>query len=165
MKSAIESITIVSEHRGNVVFDVKLRDGAYFRADAGKKLVHHWTKFAGVHSSVPFIVKEKTKEEVKRHNTMQTVAGFFLVLFFVYQCSGNSGEHGTRTMSSSEKNVEALIYCKDLVKSRLKAPHTADFPWAIEAKETPSNYFTVNSYVDAHKRIRCHESAIITPAD
>jgi hypothetical protein len=62
---------------------------------------------------------------------------------------------------SSELNTQIWTYCQQIVKERLKAPATADFPWDMKVTSSPNGKtMTVVSYVDSQNsfgaKLRTH---------
>ena len=153
IKSAITSVTTVSEHKNDVVFDIVFNDGSTFRGEASRKIVHELTKYVGAKSSSILGsstrgVTEKTKEQANKQ-TIITLSILLPVCYILYQCTGSSPDAPSRDSNLESKKIEAVIKCKDFAKNSLKAPKTAEFPWSVAANVIGSEYFTVNSYVDA----------------
>jgi len=48
-----------------------------------------------------------------------------------------------------DRSVAAFINCKELIKRRLKAPSTADFPWSADSTQREGQTYVVFSYVDS----------------
>lgn len=153
MQSSIASLNIGLENGSTTIFEVKLRDDCRFQAEADKSIVEHLSKFAEVITREPYVPPATPQGEPApegRNMVGWTITVIIAATFFYWLFKDSGAPTPPTPPSVSEKKIEAITYCKELVKSRLKAPSTADFPWSIEAEAAPGEQiFTVNSYVDA----------------
>lgn len=88
------------------------------------------------------------------------ICGALLALLGIGACQAGcfgARKHGSQPRSSSSKatlrgdKLEALTFCQFAVKRNLKAPSSADFPWADLDTVTAegSGRYSVSSYVDS----------------
>lgn len=70
IRDSIVSLDIVSQHLGNTVFNLKLCDGAQFKGEARKGVVHRFIKFTG---ASPHKVEERTARQVKQQDRWTTI--------------------------------------------------------------------------------------------
>lgn len=52
-------------------------------------------------------------------------------------------------LDAAELSAQAAVMCKTYVKTKLTAPGTADFPWAMDTTSKGEWQYVVSSYVDA----------------
>lgn len=76
--------------------------------------------------------------------------GFILIVVLIGLCSGGGDTVSTPTASSGDPGSAAYSACTRAVRERLRAPSTADFPWADYrwAKREGGDYL-ITSHVDA----------------
>lgn len=104
--NSIKSFTIVSEHKGNVIFDITLSDGSRFRGDSDQETAHALLKLVDETASAqPKII---SKDQVTKSNFQVAIAlaGIVIILFVLFQCSGSSVPSSTVQPTKTANVVE-----------------------------------------------------------
>jgi hypothetical protein len=79
---------------------------------------------------------------------MLLVGGFIFMISTKYLVSMMSGSNAEPTVGNN--STMAFVQCKSFVNERLKAPHTADFPFLDrESINMGDNTYVIRSYVDS----------------
>jgi hypothetical protein len=95
-------------------------------------------------------IKSKTSSEKNRFGNIATAIIIGVIILFLiwmfHACTTSSTGHTTTTAETS-----AYLTAEDAVKSQLKAPSTASFPWYNDSFVTDNGdgTYTVSAYVDA----------------
>lgn len=108
IKNSIVSLDIVSEHGKKVIVDITLIDGAHFRGETDKKTVHHLTKFVGASPSEASKVVERTKEQSSRDNIIGGVIAGLIIVFLLYNCSGDHPDVLSESSYQSQVPLDPL---------------------------------------------------------
>lgn len=154
-KDSIENVEKISEDKKNVLFNVVLRDGTNFRAEAVNSVFYDFAKYAGA-SNNPKFVTEMPASKAKMGDRIAAVVVTFLILVGIYACTSREKEVSQpRIATIEDKKSYAYIYCKNIIEKTLKAPKTAEFPWGVSAVFVDGKYI-VNSYVDAENSFGAH---------
>lgn len=165
MKDAVEHVSKFSEDKKSVLFELRLRDGKEIRAESTNSVFHEFAKFAGASVNSQYVVFVPA-DKVKRGDTITMWVTILILIGILYSCMAGSDESVTpqASITVSESESYAAVYCKDLVRNSLKSPKSADFPWGDRAIFSGGQY-VMNSYVDAQNsfgaEIRTHFRCVL----
>ncbi|BDB52112.1 hypothetical protein [Flavobacterium ammonificans] len=91
----------------------------------------------------------KPKQPVTSGAVIFTIA-FFFIIFLVFKCSCSQTEEQVSKNKEQNSKITALTAAQEEVKSRLKSPSSANFPWGIDCvTKISDNTYVINSYVDS----------------
>jgi hypothetical protein len=82
-------------------------------------------------------------------NFVGVLVFFGTILFIVFALSGCTSSSSTPTSTSHDNASMAYVQAENFVKLSLKSPSTAKFPFFGEGKETTTDTYIVDSYVDS----------------
>lgn len=91
----------------------------------------------------------KPKQPVTSGAVIFSIA-FFFIIFLVFKCSCSQTEEQVLKNKIQNSKITALTAAQEEVKSRLKSPSSANFPWGIDCvTKISDNTYVINSYVDS----------------
>lgn len=152
MKEATVSVAQISEDKGDIIFDLELRDGEKVQASSSHKVFGALQGFSSPRSTLNYLAKNLSAEDIKK--TRKDIIKLFIVGLIVLLTIVKFmfGEPSSSKFSVKTEKLNAYVSCKSLVGNRLKSPRTAKYPLGykdyVEASED-GNVYTVNSYVDS----------------
>lgn len=107
MEQAIIKLNKVSENKGNVVFEIELRDGNRFKGDTDTKTFHQFTKYEGASTGLPYITQELTPEEKKKR---EKTIGVSILIFIIVIIGLAAMPDDTSKNNTTEKRPETGLY-------------------------------------------------------
>lgn len=105
MKAALVSIEYSSDHNGNTVFHVELKDGLKFRCKTKTKIYHELLDYIGLDIDEPYITEELTPEEAKKSNRKIKLFLWIAAGLLLWWIFGNGDQETNHPQSPQQAEV------------------------------------------------------------